>query len=81
MCSKCQSSSDFYFSVNNILYTGKGGFRPHSWQYMVCCFTSAQEYFTHIEMSPLTMKGCKPKCDIHVCMLGTAFQWRGSLLF
>ena len=25
-------------------------------------------------MSPLTMKGCKirPKCDIHVCMLGTA---------
>ena len=32
-------------------------------------------------MSPLTMKGCKirPKCDIHVCMLGTAFQWRGGV--
>ena len=26
---------------------------------MVCCFTSAQEYLTHLETSPLTMRGCK----------------------
>ena len=26
ICLKCQSCNDFYFSVNNTLYTGKGGF-------------------------------------------------------
>ena len=33
-------------------------------------------------MSPLTMKGCKirHKCDVHVCMLATAFQRRGVFI-
>ena len=66
ICLKCQSSSDFYFSVNNILYTGKGGFSyTSSLSYTFCCFTSAQEYFTHLEMSPLTTNGCKVR---HLCI-------------
>ena len=31
-------------------------------------------------MSPLIMKKIKPKCDVHVCMLGTAFQRRGVFI-
>ena len=37
ICLKCQSSSDFNFSVNNILYTGKVGFSytPCNLQFVV----------------------------------------------
>ena len=37
----------------------------HSLSYTFCCFTSSQEYFTHLEMSPLTMNGCKVR---HPCI-------------
>ena len=31
-------------------------------------------------MSQLTMKKTRPKCDVHVCMLGTAFHRSGVFI-